>query len=1241
MYEFSSTEFKFPSSEFAKFPQVKKIPIDISNISAQNADVDNYCNSFAFPNMGTVLDNRFIVWRSEGSNLYIQEYSTERDLQNASLCINVAPSVIIPGTQISFAKNFLTLTIPTQFAVCTLDLSLSEDMVDDLGCTSVLNFYDISSEHVLRRVYNLKSQESFAVRACVASPSGFSPHVVVCLNVKNEAIVIKIPKAGVPNVKVEEINLSSTGFLEYFSRTTENKKVVDFHAISTSEDTYLVTLHNESMIKLWSTNSCAVIDRVNICEFFETSLSSINNIYIKTATLNKEKFAVVFARSICEKSFIGLFSISADGFDFCCQSFITSKSLDHQDFIVMPAGKTFDLGVNLFILSRKPNNYKVDESIPIRQPYIIEKCWINTKSPRETAETISVIPVVNTYDVPFLKDIIMEDDSSEQTAFYKKKAVAINCKMNKKDVPLGDYLSLRSLIKSYVKSPKFKQTAMGTPGQKRMFDNLVSHSMDAALLNFWKKLLQTCYELQYVVNEAIGLWKAESLGLVGAILNNQITVISDGDYALTKIVTTVLEKSDLKSMPFIQLANNIEKQKKETLHDELLQSLNLLTFEPSKLTSVVSTSTYIGSSFTVDFLSCVLRNLIGGRTYFASRLLDIYKSIPKCQGNKTVQENEAIKKQLDQMKNLYGVLFQTLTLPLRIGGKSHSPSTTLSTSFFKYIQKYKPTLMMKPMVFSELQPFTLYLNNVIYATIYSMYPVSLSPVFLKYFIATDKFEYLVDFVGKCNNQAPELKYSNLLCNGLAYVASDGLKTKDVALNNLLNQLLPGTEHGENLTHIEALELLINYFMSKNQHEIAIQLGKYATEGIEVPAERLSSVYSLLFSVYLRKGDFLSALECLRNISNTEDRSKSLRLIVGILMEPKNRPSFISLTTGHICLAIMEYLEERANDCDDLMLAGDNFLFNVAFMAKRTKYLRAAYNMYHYACKLGQSIDSWQQLQRRCKALSEAKHLLSLSSEEKFLNIKSDLNIVYSRHCLNTHKITEEDIMKQLMLSEARLALMDIYQTNSLPPEDKETLERELINYNLFDMAWSIIMYFGTSPKRFFKTITEQCIIVEASGSDTPPEWVLHNIKNLKDCVEMEGRHYMILKCYLEQHLSVNPCDSEVLRVIFYEFLRYDFVAPEWFIKIFSTKNLPEYIRCLLEYNEIEKAYDALLPAIDKAIHDVGVHKKHNPIIPFITIQQFLYLANKGNFNKYSDKIESRVMEYFKKIKNVQIALKLH
>uniref|UniRef100_A0A0N5BRJ2 Nucleoporin_N domain-containing protein n=1 Tax=Strongyloides papillosus TaxID=174720 RepID=A0A0N5BRJ2_STREA len=281
MYEFSSTEFKFPSSEFAKNPQIKKIPIDISNISAQNVDVDSYCDSFTFPNMGSVLDNRFIVWKSEGSNLYLQEYSTERDLKSSSLCINVAPSVIVPGTQISFSQNCLTLTIVTQFAICSLDLPLSEDMVDELKCTSALHYFYISSENVLKRVYNFKNQAAFAVKACVASPSGFSPHVVVCLNVKNEVIVIKVPKAGVPNGKVEETNLSSTGFLEYFTRPTENKKVVDLHAISTSEDTYVLTLHNEAMVKLWSTNSCTVVDRINVCEYFRTSLSSINNIYIK------------------------------------------------------------------------------------------------------------------------------------------------------------------------------------------------------------------------------------------------------------------------------------------------------------------------------------------------------------------------------------------------------------------------------------------------------------------------------------------------------------------------------------------------------------------------------------------------------------------------------------------------------------------------------------------------------------------------------------------------------------------------------------------------------------------------------------------------------------------------------------------------------------------------------------------------------------------------------------------------
>uniref|UniRef100_A0A0N4ZUQ7 Nucleoporin_N domain-containing protein n=1 Tax=Parastrongyloides trichosuri TaxID=131310 RepID=A0A0N4ZUQ7_PARTI len=1283
MYEPGETEFKFPSSQFAKNPSVKKIPIDISNISSQNVDVETHCGSFSFNNNGSVLDNRFIIWKSEGSNLFLQEYSTQRDLKFSSLCINVSPSVIIPGSQVTFINNILTITIPTQFSVQSLDLSLSEDMVGELKHVSVLKFFS-TEEYVYKKLYNLKNQEC-AVKACVSTVSSSSSFIIAFLNIKNEAIVVRMIKNGTLYSKIDEFNLNSTKILEYFSRSTDDKKIFDLHTISTPEDNYIVTLHNNGIIKLWSCNSMNEIGRLSICDYFQTPLQNINKIYIKAATLNNENFAVIFVRSIQEKSFIGLFSISSDGFDFCCQSFIVSESLDHQDFIVFPVGETFDLGINLCILSKKSNTFTIDNDIPIRQPYIIEKCRINTKIPSETCRAKVIIPVTNPYDVPFLNDIIMEGESMEHTSFYKRiifdkevfsedivqKAVAINCKMNKKDVPLDDYLAIKAVIKNYTKSPKFKQEIIGTPNQKRLGSSLALSNNDIGVLNFWKKLLLSCYELQYCSNEAISLWKAENVGLFGAILPNQLTIVQNSDHILSNIIIDILKKNGIDNTPFSQIMKDINLQRKnikavnviersvnvkylEVLCNELINSLCHLTVKPFELTNSVSTSNYIESTFTVELLSLVLRSLIGGRTYFTSRLLNIDQCIPKCQGKKVVNESEDMKRQLEQIKDLYGVLFRTLTLPFHNTSGCHAPSITLSTSFFKYLQKYQPKLVTKPLSFKNMKSYQTFIQLIINATVCSIYPASLNPVFLKYFIIEDKFEYLVEFIEKCNNQTPELKHTNLLCKGLAFVigknidgaltniihALEGIAVKDLALNNLLRQFVIGEPHDDDFSYGEAILLLIKFFTSKSLYEISIKLGRHAIGSGKIVQEQLSSIYNALFLVYICNQDFLPALDCIRNITNDEERSTSLRQIIGILLQNNNRKIFLSLSTGNLAVTIMDYLEQIASDSDDLS-SGEYYLFNVAFMTRRTKYLRAAYNMYHYASKLNQNMNSWQQLQKRCKALSEAKHLLSLSLEEKYLNISKDLSIIYSRHLLNTIKVTEEDIMKELLLSEARLALMDAYQTSSIPPEDKSILESELIRHNLFDMAWSIITYFKSSTKDFFKTVTEQCIFVDSTDSQGIPLWVSHNIKNLKDCLEMEGRHYMILKCYLEQHLASNNYDFEALRTILYVFLQYSWPAPSWLVEEFTRRNTPEYVRCLLEYNEIKLAYDTLLPTISKATQEIGVHKKHNPILPFSVIEQFLYFARKSNFSSAVNDIESKINDYFKKIKTVQAALKLY
>uniref|UniRef100_A0A914YYV1 Uncharacterized protein n=1 Tax=Panagrolaimus superbus TaxID=310955 RepID=A0A914YYV1_9BILA len=62
--------------------------------------------------------------RSDGPNLYLDEYSTDHDLKESSLCINFTRANIIPGVKIFSHCGMLVLIVPTQAAIHRIMVTL-------------------------------------------------------------------------------------------------------------------------------------------------------------------------------------------------------------------------------------------------------------------------------------------------------------------------------------------------------------------------------------------------------------------------------------------------------------------------------------------------------------------------------------------------------------------------------------------------------------------------------------------------------------------------------------------------------------------------------------------------------------------------------------------------------------------------------------------------------------------------------------------------------------------------------------------------------------------------------------------------------------------------------------------------------------------------------------------------------------------------------------------------------------
>ncbi|KAL3095032.1 hypothetical protein niasHS_006383 [Heterodera schachtii] len=140
---FCGTELAFSNSYFGptRHSRIIKISSDTPVRSLTTAEIPPSAGSFSSSDGG--LQSRFILWRAEGANLFLNEYSVDRDLNDASLCINFSQSLLIPGTQLCIVRRkLLLLAVPTQSGIHRFYVHLARHQDDSLG-----NFALISRLH--------------------------------------------------------------------------------------------------------------------------------------------------------------------------------------------------------------------------------------------------------------------------------------------------------------------------------------------------------------------------------------------------------------------------------------------------------------------------------------------------------------------------------------------------------------------------------------------------------------------------------------------------------------------------------------------------------------------------------------------------------------------------------------------------------------------------------------------------------------------------------------------------------------------------------------------------------------------------------------------------------------------------------------------------------------------------------------------------------------------------------------
>ncbi|CAJ0578133.1 unnamed protein product, partial [Mesorhabditis spiculigera] len=107
-------EVTFPSTYISTPARTIRVPTDAPVLS-QTVEVHSAADTFTFPG-GGVFNDRFLVWRTVGQKLFIEERSLKNTMSN-SLCFHFTRSSILPGTSFSVFCDALVLVVPTQSSI--------------------------------------------------------------------------------------------------------------------------------------------------------------------------------------------------------------------------------------------------------------------------------------------------------------------------------------------------------------------------------------------------------------------------------------------------------------------------------------------------------------------------------------------------------------------------------------------------------------------------------------------------------------------------------------------------------------------------------------------------------------------------------------------------------------------------------------------------------------------------------------------------------------------------------------------------------------------------------------------------------------------------------------------------------------------------------------------------------------------------------------------------------------------